>query len=210
MKISVHIEADSAEELQAALAAFHVKGVDETPQIPLESIIKDVPVASMPLTDTPLTAQDVATESYVKRTEEGIAAQVVPLDEIKTLTEKPESVAKAPVEPKPTEKPARGRPGRKTAEPAPVAEAPVAPQKAPVEPIQMLTRKDLLDVFSEYVARYGVAFGYNDVSALLQQHFGNGVRKASDVADKDLASAIRTIKSAINDNPFNRKRDYAA
>jgi hypothetical protein len=125
---------------------------------------------------------------------------------------------------KPVEAKKRGRPAKaKSVEEAPV-EAPAAtvtPQPLPpeisIQPTKAappkkeepLSRQDLLDVFAEYVQRYGANFGYTDISNLLQQHLGDGVRKASDVPEDALPVAIGAIRTAINDNPFNRKRDYA-
>jgi hypothetical protein len=140
------------------------------------------------------------------------------------VPEAEQPVAAAPQEPA---QPRRGRPRKEkpVAETAAVAdvaepEAEPQPEPAPVKtkPKPMphaqpengaATRQDLLDAFSEYVQRYGASFGFSDISSLLQKNLGDGVRKASDVPEDKLPVAIGAIKSAINDNPFNRKRDYA-
>jgi hypothetical protein len=196
-KISVQLEADSAEEFQALLAAFHVKPAE----------------------------QQVSTRT----TEEALEPVTVRVPE-------PEAEQPAVAEAKEPAQPRRGRPRKeKPAEPAagaaasvdlPVAETlpgsvepepeaapePVKPAKAAPkakEPEIVVSRQDLLDAFSEYVQRYGASFGFSDISQLLQKNLGDGVRKASDVPEAQLQVAIGAIKTAIADNPFNRKRDYA-
>lgn len=192
MKISVQFEAHSPQEYDHILATlsgpgrsmFHVKHSDE--EVPVEP---------------------------VKGTEAEIPAPVVPPVEAKE-PEKPTEIEPPVIEPK-IEKPKRGRP--KAPVQQPVTEAPVTvhaepakqPDPALADHANGVSRKDLLDVFSEYVQRYGANFGYTDVSKLLQQHIGDGVRKASDVPDGALATAIKAIKTAITENPFNRKVDYA-
>ena len=111
----------------------------------------------------------------------------------------------------PAEKPRRGRkPKAQPVDEAPVVAQPAEPAiELPKQPEEAYTRQDLLDVFSEYVQRYGVSFGYTDISSLLQKHVGDGIRKASDVPDAALGTAIAAISAALHDNPFNRKRDYA-
>ena len=126
--------------------------------------------------------------------------------------EQPPVAAEAPVKAK------RGRPPK--VQPVetviPGAEVPAsAPAPVQAAPVQTgngtgaATRQDLLDVFAEYVQRYGANFGYTDISGLLQKHLGEGVRKASDVPETSLGQAIAAIRAAILENPFNRKRDYA-
>jgi hypothetical protein len=186
MKISVQFEADSIEEAQAFFSMFHKQEA-----VPVEARVVSQPLEaeSAPLTTL---VQDVTQSPVIP--EPKIEAPIAPT--------KPEPVAV-----KPPEKPARGRPAKKAVEPQPKPEAAVEP--ALVEHSNGVSRKDLLDVFSEYIQRYGANFGYADVSKLLQQNLGDGVRKASDVPDSALGMAISAIKTAITDNPFNRKVDYA-
>jgi hypothetical protein len=132
----------------------------------------------------------------------------VPAAPLPVPEEQPPVAAEAPV------KARRGRPRKETpAEPVASVEPAVAAQPAPTPAPSgngsSVSRQDLLDVFAEYVQRYGANFGYTDISGLLQKHLGEGVRKASDVPETSLGQAIAAIKAAILENPFNRKRDYA-
>ena len=191
-KISVQLEADSPEEFRALLAAFQPSWVV-------------APVAAV----TPGEVEDALADYHSHAAPEA---------------EQPAAEAKEPAQPR------RGRPRKE--KPAPADEAPVeqavAEQEAQPEPVKAepvkakpkamphaqpengaATRQDLLDAFSEYVQRYGASFGFSDISSLLQKNLGDGVRKASDVPEAQLQVAIGAIKTAIADNPFNRKRDYA-
>jgi len=219
-KISVHLEADSAEEFRALLAAFQFKQVQPQAAPEPDRAAGPKKEALNPVLTTSI--QDVTLEASQGPSE----------------AEQPATEAKEPAQPR------RGRPRKeKTAERAgdtageaagvvlPVpgvvhedgqAKAEAAPEAKP-EPVKAkpkpmphaqpengaATRQDLLDAFSEYVQRYGASFGFSDISQLLQKNLGDGVRKASDVPEDKLPVAIGAIKSAINDNPFNRKRDYA-
>jgi hypothetical protein len=69
----------------------------------------------------------------------------------------------------------------------------------------IFTRDDLTAAFKEYVVKFGYAAASSDVSKMLQQAFGAGVRKSSDVGDDHIAAAIDLVKKAVNDNPFSRK-----
>jgi len=196
-KISVHLEADSPEEFRALLAAFQLQATPPPP---------------------PAQGDDL-TRMYegVSR----IAAKIIAEEPVETPAEpmKPKRgrpFKTVPVEPEP---PVAVQPGPEVAQPA--AEVVAAPEVAapkPAKPKAMphaqpengaATRQDLLDAFSEYVQRYGASFGFSDISSLLQKNLGDGVRKASDVPEDKLPVAIGAIKTAIADNPFNRKRDYA-
>jgi outer membrane biosynthesis protein TonB len=213
-KISVHLEADTAEEFASLLLVFHVKHLEDIvyqreredeADLLTKQAVSDVLYAQ------PKKPEPVSTRT-VEETPEPVTVRV------------PEPAAEAPVKSK------RGRPF-KTApvEPAEAAQPAVTPQPVPAveEPVpavvkaapapkvkeptieSVASRQDLLDVFSEYVQRYGASFGFSDISQLLQKHLGDGVRKASDVTEDKLSVAIGAIKTAIADNPFNRKRDYA-
>jgi hypothetical protein len=189
MKISLHIEADSAEEMTAALAVFHVNQLSAE-ELEAKEVLLNAEIAEMMAAKAARVAQQ---EPKPVEPEPAPAPEPEP--------EKPAEPAVAAAKP-------RGRPRI-----VPTVEAPVeAPKPAPkpkAEPIEVVSRQDLLDVFAEYVQRYSANFGYTDISNLLQQHLGDGVRKASDVPDTMLPVAINAIKAAIIDNPFNRKRDYA-
>lgn len=229
-KISVHLEADSAEEFQALLAAFQLQA---TPPAPAQGD----DLTRMYEGVSRIAAKIIAEEPAGTRTTEEAPDPVtvrVPEPEVE------QPVAAAPQEPA---QPRRGRPrkekaekpvgpaaepavgvvlpvpgvvheGGQTEEAAPKAEAAPAPVKPKIMPHAKpengaATRQDLLDAFSEYVQRYGASFGFSDISQLLQKNLGDGVRKASDVPEDKLPVAIGAIKTAIADNPFNRKRDYA-
>jgi len=200
-KISVHLEADTAEEFASLLLVFHVKH--------LEDIVYQ------------REREDEAELIRRKEVSDVLYAQPVraPEPEPEPEVEQPAAEAKEPAQPR------RGRPRKE--KPAEAAEAPVEPavaeQEATPEPVKAkpkatphaqpengaASRQDLLDAFSEYVQRYGASFGFSDISSLLQKNLGDGVRKASDVPEDKLSVAIGAIKTAIADNPFNRKRDYA-
>jgi hypothetical protein len=194
MKISLHIEADTAEEMAAALAVFHVKqlSADEIGLAREDALFRQ-------------------RKAFVEQEPAPVAVSPVPPQ----ATPEPESPKIEPSEAlkQPVDTKKRGRPFKAVpVEEAPV-EAPVAPPVAAQPPKtngkEAISRQDLLDVFAEYVQRYSANYGYTDISNLLQQNFGGAVRKASDVLDTQLPAAVAAIKAAIIDNPFNRKRDYA-
>lgn len=188
MKISVHLEADSPEELRHFFDVFHVKQFEAPEVVRTEIAPLTIKSAELPTTEK---IPEIKPVEPVKETPEDISTVDVP-----AVTEQPVVT------------PAKR--GRKPKAPEPVTEAPAKPRDpALADHVNGVSRKDLLDVFSEYVQRYGANFGYTDVSKLLQQHIGDGVRKASDVPDNALSAAIKAIKAAIIDNPFNRKVDYA-
>ena len=142
---------------------------------------------------------------------------------------KPEKPAKAPAEPdKPTEpetapakpeeqeeQPAaaqapvaakkRGRRTKAEMQATQAAAAPEAPAKAAPARAGVFTRDDLTAVFREYVTKFGYSAAAADVSKLLQQNLGAGVRKSSDVADDAIPQAIAIVKAAVTENPFSRK-----
>ena len=119
------------------------------------------------------------------------------------------AAAKAPVEAKKR----RGRPAKAAAP----AATPVGPEEATgvlqgsVAPVKttgkaaIFTRDDLTAVFKEYVTKFGYAAAASDVSKLLQQNLGAGVRKSSDVSDDAIPQAIAIVKNAVVENPFSRK-----
>jgi hypothetical protein len=215
-KISVQIEADSAEEFRSLIASFFIPTTSD---------------AGVPPQAEPDEKEDLARqyETTIGRIKKDIEAGTFGVESV-TLepSQGPSEGTPPPVKPK------RGRPA-KTApvEPAEATQPAVTPQPVPPveEPVSAVvetaaaakvktmphaqpengaaSRQDLLDAFSEYVQRYGASFGFSDISQLLQKNLGDGVRKASDVPEEKLSVAIGAIKTAIADNPFNRKRDYA-
>jgi len=210
MKISVHIEADSAEELQHFFETFQVK--QPASPVALAEAVSQTMREHGWVEGSSATRLFVPSEP-VKGTAEPVSAPVVPPEPVKAVEKEPEPVVEAPASVEP-QKPARGRPAKKAPEAEKPVEVPVAPVLAAAKTVAAVTngvtRQDLLDVFSEYVQRYGANFGYTDVSKLLQQNLGDGVRKASDVPETALKTAIAAIRSAITENPFNRKVDYAS
>jgi hypothetical protein len=213
MKISVQLEASSPEELQAFFAMFHVE----------RQSVSSGEIAQYPKLDTEPESEKLPLEEVQQPTpaERVAMAQALTAERMAevTPTQPQESVPQQAAEPA-QEKPKRTR----KAKPPTVDEtlqealeegkkqaAPVEPEKpAPVKTNgKDVSRQDLLDTFSEYVAQYGVSFGYTDISKLLQTHLGEDVRKASDVPEASLAAAIDVVTKAIKENPFNRKRDYA-
>jgi outer membrane biosynthesis protein TonB len=196
MKISVQFEADSAEEYDRVLevltgpgrSMFHVKPAAE--------------LVAQETQPTPAPKPAPVTQP-IPQPEPKVEEPIEP-----TKPEQPEE----PLSPS-VVKGKRGRP--KKAQPiietpaeivATVVNGPVATQPAQ----DTVVRQDLLDTFNAYVQRYGYNFGYTDVSKLLQQTFGDDVKKSSDVTDADIGKAIAVVRAAINDNPFNRRRADAA
>ena len=215
MKISLHIEADTPEEFDKALNSI-VKFDILAAALQDRSESEPAP----PWTDRAISQQPKPHTKPVEPEKEHPAHPEHPEHPEKPAKSEPRTeplAAEAPVKAK------RGRPAKAKAKPVdegltviPVAEvlasAPAPVQAAPVQTgngTGAATRQDLLDVFAEYVQRYGANFGYTDISGLLQKHIGEGVRKASDVPETSLGQAIAAIKAAILENPFNRKRDYA-
>jgi outer membrane biosynthesis protein TonB len=203
MKISLHIEADTAAEFQQALDVLHAARATNL----AAGLIKEGWNPAVSAQQEPKPAKPAPIPMPAPAPAEPPAPTPVP-------EEQPPVAAEAPV------KARRGRPRKET--PAeetttPAETATVPPVTAPVQAATApsgngtgaATRQDLLDVFAEYVQRYGANFGYTDISGLLQKHIGEGVRKASDVPETSLGQAIAAIRAAILENPFNRKRDYA-
>jgi hypothetical protein len=200
-KISVQLEADSAEEFRALLSALY---------------------ATVPMTGVPagqaamqsLSPQESVSTRTVEEAPEPVTVRVPeaeqPAAEAPVKAKRGRPAKTAPVEPEAAVEPAAAEP---VAEPEPVKAEPVKAKPKTMPHAQpengAASRQDLLDAFSEYVQRYGASFGFSDISSLLQKNLGDGVRKASDVPEEKLSVAIGAIKTAIADNPFNRKRDYA-
>jgi hypothetical protein len=213
-KISVHLEADSAEEFQALLQAFHVKPAEREHfwKDELEPAPKPGEVFTAPGGPYELAQPGVEIEQPAAEAKE--PAQPRRGRPRKEKTVEPVGPAAEPAVGVVLPEPGVVHEGGHAEEAAPKAEAAPAPVKPKPMPHALpengaATRQDLLDAFSEYVQRYGASFGFSDISQLLQKNLGDGVRKASDVPEDKLPVAIGAIKSAINDNPFNRKRDYA-
>ena len=193
MKISVQFEADSADDYDRIIAALSGPGRS------LFHVNQPVEVA---VTEPPVVSQDAVSPVPQQATPEPESPQIEPSEVEKPAkrTRGPNKPKMAPIVEEPEDEPMEVAP--------PVLKTPVGPApKIEVQPVA--SRQDLLDVFSEYVQRYGINFGYTDISNLLQKNLGDGVRKASDVPDEALSKAVVAIRAAINDNPFNRKRDYA-
>lgn len=200
MKISVQFEANSPEELQAILAAFHVKPaiIEQYPQLDddrdLDELVKDLRAARTP-----------AEPTVVREAERAESEVLTPLIQEPETVHAPEPVA--------AEAPVKAKRGRKP-KMQPVQDDDAEPEQEAVievqqpEPVSGPSRTDLSATFNEYIRQYG-HFGFNDVSTLLQNTFGENVRKASDVSDENLAKAISVVKQAVVENPFNRKTAYA-
>lgn len=201
MKISLHIDADNAEEMMAALALFHgahKEHLDSWVHEPKDDIVQYPDLDTKPEPTVSTGIADKIEESLQKR-EQAAPVQVQ------------EEVPQQAAEPAP-EKPKRGRKAKAPTVDETLQEA-LEEGKKQAAPATAnghdVSRQDLLDVFSEYVTKFGVSFGYGDISTLLQKTFGENVRKASDVPDTGLGKAYAAIKAALEENPFNRKRDYA-
>jgi hypothetical protein len=211
-KISVHLEADSAEEFRALLSALYAT-------VPMTGVTsRRVTPDEKPLIKVP-PVEDFAPPKPEEQQEPEVSQGP-------SEAEQPAAEAKEPAQPR-RGRPRKEKPAETPAEPAeaaavePAPEAPAVADPAAVKvkaekakeqaknPEIVVSRQDLLDAFSEYVQRYGASFGFSDISSLLQKNLGDGVRKASDVPEEKLPVAIDAIKTAIADNPFNRKRDYA-
>jgi hypothetical protein len=195
MKISLVIDADTVEEFVAAIEAIQTRPV------------KVRPFAAPAVEAAPKPEPVVPTEP-VMPTQPGKPKPTEPEPAAAVVAEAPSTPA-APVEGR---KP-RGRPKKVTSveatgvalapAPAPTIQAPPVdgPWVAPESQREMLGQ-----VFGAYVRRYGTGVGYSDVSKLLSDNFGTGVRKQSDVTDANLAKAIAVVSGAIEANPFQRRR----
>ena len=207
-KISVHLECDTPEEFRALLTAFHVELPERWDSWKHEPKGDGKPVnkvyASEPeVSQGPSEAEGPAPAETAKE----------PAQPRRGRPRKEKPVEPAAGEAAGVDLPVAGTlPGsvepEPEAKPEPVKAKPKAMPHAQPEN-GAASRQDLLDAFSEYVQRYGASFGFSDISQLLQKNLGDGVRKASDVPEEKLSVAIGAIKTAIADNPFNRKRDYA-
>jgi len=193
-KISVQLEADSAEEFMELIEAFKRQDFNRTTAPAFAPYAKH--------------AETVAPQPEEQQEPESPPEAVAPVEApVKPKRGRPAKAA--PVEPEAAVEPAEAEPVvEPEPEPEPVKAKPKAMPHAQPEN-GAASRQDLLDAFSEYVQRYGASFGFSDISSLLQKNLGDGVRKASDVPEEKLSVAIGAIKTAIADNPFNRKRDYA-
>jgi hypothetical protein len=187
MKISVHIEADSAEEYRAAVAALQGSplNIPEETLPPLKDVISKVEIATTPL------IEEVVRESL--KAESAPLTTLIPDDtQSSKPVEKPKRAPRkasgngakaAPVEPEPLPAPS---------EPTPDAPAPGV-------------RQDLLDAAQDYVLHYGYNFASKDIPELFQKHLGPDVRKLSEVAEADLGIAIKLVRQALVENPYNRR-----
>jgi hypothetical protein len=197
-KISLHVEADSADEyltilthiIPLAVVARHKNDWAE-PFKDVEAKSDDAPVVEVHEMTAEETTEAVAQEDAVEA--EKVALQ--------------ESVDKKPRKPRGPNKPKK----TPVTEDAPeevehVGTVAVAEEQGNGE---VLTRMDLGDTIAGYVRKYGINFAQTDVSKMLQDMFGADVRKKSDVPDdqKSLKQAIATITQATIDNPYNRKVD---
>jgi hypothetical protein len=197
MKISLVIEADSVDDFVAAIEAINTRPIKVRPFPEAVEVQKVVDtLATLEQEQPPAATAPVAPPAHVE-----------PLPQPAVAGEP--AVAAAPVEAK---KP-RGRP--KKAEAAtvpPTTEAPAVTTTAGTTPTSSNggsideLRKRLMQTFADYVQRYGTNFGYTDVSKMLTDTFGPGVRKSSDVSDDNLARAVAVVGQAIEANPFGRRR----
>ena len=203
-KISVQLEADSAEEFMELIEAFKRRDFNRVTAPAFKPYAKH----TEPTTPQPEEQQEPEASQGPSEAE-GPAS--IPLEQLRAPKRRGRPAKAAPVEPVEATQPTVGP------QPVDAVEEPV-PEPVKTKPKTMphakpengaATRQDLLDAFSEYVQRYGASFGFSDISSLLQKNLGDGVRKASDVPEEKLQVAIGAIKTAIADNPFNRKRDYA-
>lgn len=197
MKISFVIESDNMEEFHRALVLLG-QSAGPTPTATLHkaaAVVAELEAAQPPKPKpVPTEPKPVPTEP-----DEPEPAAVV--------AEAPPAPAEAPVE----AKKGRGRPRKApVAETgaAPVAVAPVAAPPAPVNgpTVGETPREALGHVFGAYVRRYGTGVGYSDVSKILTDTFGPGIRKQSDLPDEHLPKAIAVVAAAIESNPFQRRR----
>jgi hypothetical protein len=191
MRISVHIEADSAEDYRAAVTALQGQILKESLP-PLKEVISGVEIAATPVL-------------------EQIAKEHVPATAAEFPVGTPAAV-EAPPEPaeKPVEKPKRAPRkasgnGAKAApvepEPRPVPSEPAQDEPVPVPGV----RQDLLDAAQDYVLHYGYNFASKDIPELFQKHLGPDIRKLSEVAEADLGIAIKLVRQALAENPYNRR-----
>lgn len=194
MKISLHAEFDSAEEYSAFVDMLIARPVNVRP-FTTAAVIQELEATPKP---KPEDKPQPPTEP-----DEPQPAAVV--------AEAPPAPAEAPVE----AKKGRGRPRKAqpaetsaAAAAAPAATAPVqAPPAAANGPAMTESPREVLgNVFGAYVRRYGTGVGYTDVSKLLTENFGAGVRKQSDLNDEQLPKAIAVVSAAIESNPFQRRR----
>lgn len=201
MKISLVIESDSVEEFRAALATLMPAGGSDKEYLAAvaartASVVRDLEkreVTSPPDTFRPDTQEETAPA------EAPAAAEAPP------ATMEPPVKAKKPRGRKPKAEGGEAPPTT-TAPYVEVAPATPAKQASPKSGAIGVTRDDLMAIFSRYVQKYGTNFGYTDVSKMLTDTFGPGVRKSSDVTDDNLAKAVAVVSHAIEANPFARKR----
>lgn len=172
MKISVHIEADSAEDFREAIAALGVATLSGTPTPPVEEAIRSLIQDVVPV-ETPLMA---AIEELPATVEEAV----------------PVPVAKSKRGPR--------KAAGNGAKAAPIE----APLTVPHEPAPGV-RQDLLDAAQTYVLRYGYNFASKDIPELFQKHIGKEFRKVSEVPDTHLGEAIKLVRLAVAENPYNRR-----
>jgi len=225
-KISVVIEADSAQEYVELLAALSGAGAypileaREKAVRPAKKAEKEVLTASVQGAETaPI---DAAVLKQLDQKIEEVSQQIDQnmLDAGATgLPEKAAAEPKATEEqmaeyhagsgkPEMPEKKARAPRKAKEAKPAEtehVGTVAIMPNGNGEVP----TRMDVGDTFARYVQKYGVNFAQTDISKMLQETFGPDVRKKSDIPDDADAfrKAIAVVEKATLENPYNRKVD---
>lgn len=199
MKISLVIEADSVDDFVAAIEAINTRPIKMRPfpeAVEIQKIIETVETLKTEQEQPPAATAPVAPPAHAEPSSQPAAAGEP-------------AAAVAPVEAK---KPRGRRKKEETAAaPSPAAAAAVA-TTAGTKPTSSNggsteeLRKRLMQTFADYVQRYGTNFGYTDVSKMLTDTFGPGVRKSSDVTDDNLAKAVAVVGQAIEANPFGRRR----
>ena len=203
MKISLHIEAESAEEFHLALESLRTSAVAPMVETKEEMRERLRPRSVVEVIRT--------LEEEHAPVEPPVAVEAAPEPAAEAQVEEPVVEAAAPA-PAPAAEPAeRKRRGRK-ATPAPLDER--APEVAPAPAatksnggmVAPVTRDDFNAACRAYVHAYGLNFAQVDAPRLLQPAFGEQIRRSADVEDKDLARAIDIMNEAIKANPFSRKR----
>jgi hypothetical protein len=202
MKISLVIEAETVEEFTAAIEAINTRPIS-------------VRMFTPPVVQEPGIALAAARQEQEQEQEQPPAATapVVPSAPVEaqspqTAPAEPAAAAAAPVEAKKSR--GRGKKAEAAASPSTAANttvsAPPVTQPTSSKGGRTATRDDLMKTFASYVQRYGTNYGYTDVSKMLTDTFGPGVRKSSDVTDDNLDQAVAVVAGAIEANPFGRKR----
>lgn len=185
MRISLNIECETLEDFQKVMLALG-KAPDITPAATVQAVAETIDrLKAETAVEAPVVEPELVKVPPVEEQTPPVAMQQQPVEAKKRA---PRTRKAAP--PPPPEKPA---------EVVPTANGNGAA-------IASATKDDLMNIFRDYVQRYGTNAGYADVSKILQQTFGDSVRKASDVSEEHYGKAVLVVRQAIETNPFNRKR----